>query len=81
MEANGFSMAIQALEIVKEYIKSYDPKMKQIFLPNQSILFLINKDLIQSTFGVPMKEEYCDIYFDSSTFMFNKKKTLRREDM
>lgn len=41
----------------------------------------INKELMQSTFGIPVKEEYCGVDFSSYASMFNRKKTLRREDM
>ena len=50
-------------------------------LTSQFILLSINKALMQFAFGVPEKEEYCDIEFDSFASMFNEKKTLTREDM
>lgn len=81
VEAVTFPMDVQAPELVRECIKRYNLETKQILLPDQSILLSINKALMQSAFGIPVKEEYCDIDVSSSTSMFNKKKTLRREDM
>lgn len=81
VEAAGFPMAVHTLELVKECIERYNPKTKQILFFDQSILISINKALMQSAFGIPVKEQYCDVDFGSSVSMFNEKKTLRQEDM
>lgn len=47
--------------------------------PDQYILISINKALMQSMFGIAMKEQYSDVDFGSSTSMFNEKETLRWE--
>ena len=81
VEVARFSMVVQAPKLVSEFIERYNLETKKILLPNQSILLSINKALMQSTFGVLVKEEYHEIDFSSSTSMFIEKKILRREDM
>jgi hypothetical protein len=81
VEAIGFPLAVYAPKLMRECIERYDPETKQILFPGQSVLILIDKALMQPTFGIPIKEEYCDIDFGSFASMFNEKKTLRREDM
>lgn len=77
VEGAIFLMAVHALKLVRECIKRNNLDTKQILFPDQSILISINKALMQSMFYIPMKEEYCDVDFDTSTSMFNEKKNLR----
>lgn len=81
IETTFFPMAMQAPDLVRECIKRYNPKTRQIFFPDQSVLLSMDKELMQSTFDVPLREKYCDIDFASFASMFNEKKTQRREDM
>lgn len=55
--------------------------MMQILFPDQSILLSINKALMQSTFGILVQEQYCDIDYVSFASIFNEKNTLKWEDM
>lgn len=74
-------MVVHAPELVKECVERYNLETKNILFLDQYILISINKALMQSTFGIPMKEQYYDFDFGSSTSMFNEKKTLRQEEM
>ncbi len=81
LEETKFPMIVHEPKLVKECIERYNLEMKKILFPHQSILLSINKVLMQSTFGIPVQEKYCDINFSSSTSMFTERKTLRQEDM
>ena len=77
----GFPMAMQVPIFLKECVEIYNPETKYILLPSQSILLSVNKELMQSTLEIPVKKEYCDIDCSSFASVFNKKNTLRRDDM
>lgn len=42
VQAVGFLMVVQALELVRECIEKYNPQTKQILFPDQSVLLYIN---------------------------------------
>lgn len=81
MQVAGFLMVIMAPELIRECIEKYNPQTRQILFHDQSVFLSIDKALIQSAFGILVKDVYCDIDFGTSASMFNEKKALRREDM
>lgn len=70
-------MAIQAPKMVQRYISWYDHMIKHIKMLDDSVLLNFDRTLMQSTFGLPDRDEFCDINFGSSASMYNEKRTLR----
>lgn len=81
VDAYDFLMVVYAPKLVNECIERYNLETKKILFLDQSILLSINKVLMQSTFGIHVQEQYCDIDFGSFVSMFNENKTLRGEDI
>ena len=61
-------MSVQAPKLVKECIERYDPTKKRIMMPENSIVISLSREVMQSAFGVPIREEFYDINFESSTW-------------
>ena len=78
VEAAGFPVAVQALELILECINHYNPDTKQILLPDQIVLISIDRQVVVNSLQILEREEFSDLMMGGAISKFSLKKMVTR---
>ena len=76
VEAVGFPIAVQALELIMECINHYNRDTKQILLPDQTVLISIDRQAVVNCLRIPEWEEFSDLMMGGAMSKFSLKKMV-----
>ena len=58
VEAAGFPVVVQALELIAECINHYNPATEKILFSNQTVLILVDRKALVNFLRIPEHEEF-----------------------
>jgi hypothetical protein len=76
VEATGFPIAVQALELMIECINHYNPDTKHILLPDQTVLISVDRQAVVNYLQIPEREEFSALTIGGAMLEFSLKKMV-----
>ena len=81
VEAVGFPIVLQALELILECINHENLDKKQILLPDQTVLISIDRQAVVNYLQISEREEFSDLMMGGAMFEFSLKKMVWRKEI
>ena len=81
VEATRFLITVQAPQLILECINHYNPDTKKILLPDQTVLILINHQVIVNCLRIPKWEEFSNLLTGGAMSEFSLKKMVWRKEI
>ena len=76
LEAVGFPIVVQAVELILECINHYNSDTKHILLPNQIVLISIDRQAVVNFLWILEREEFSDLTMGGAMSEFSLKKMV-----
>ena len=81
VEAVGFPVVVQALELIYECINYYNLNTRHIVLPNDTVLISIYRKTMVNCLKIPEREEFSDLTVGGAIYDFSAKKMVWRKEI